>query len=683
MSKLISLLLSATIIGNAFEMKAEENLPKETFVWQTEQFADLKILRYQVPSFESLPLQHKRLLYYLAQAGLSGRDIIYDQNYKHNLCIRRTLEAVMNSYQGERSGKDWEAFSVYLKRVWFSNGIHHHYSTKKFDPGFSPDYFEKLVRHSNTGLLPLAPGETTEALLRRLRPILFDPAVDAKRVNKDPGADPIADSANNYYENVSQVDVEIFYEKMIGKGDEEPVSYGLNSKLIRENGVVYEKTWKIGGMYSEAIKRIVHWLEKAVEVAENSAQRRALELLIAYYRTGQLRTFDHYNIAWVADVDSQIDVINGFIEVYGDAAGYRGAFESVVSIRDPEASKRIAAISEAAQWFEDHSPTLNAHKKEKVRGISAKVINVVMEAGDCSPASPIGINLPNANWIRSRHGSKSVNLANIVHAYNEASKSNGILEEFAGNQEEIELSKKWGALSHNLHVDMHEVIGHASGKLNLGVGTPKETLKSYASTLEEARADLVALYFAMDRKLIDLGLVSTTDVGKEAYQSYMRNGLLVQLRRIELGDNLEQDHMRNRQLVCRWAMEKGAERNVVSLEKRNSKTYVAIHDYQALTDLFGQLLREIQRIKSEGDYVAGKALVENYGVKVDRVLHQEVLERVASLNIAPYSGFINPRLVPEFDVQGEIVDVRIEYPNDFTKQHLEYSAHYSFLPNYN
>lgn len=532
-------------------------------------------------------------------------------------------------------------------------------------------------------MLPLEKGESVAALLQRLHPVMFDPRVDAKRVNKDATADLIADSANNFYENLTQVEVETFYEKMISEGDDKPISYGLNSKLIKEDGVIYEKTWKIGGMYTEAIERIVYWLEKAVQVAENSKQRRALELLIAYYRTGQLRTFDHYNIAWVADVDSQVDVINGFIEVYGDAAGYRAAFESVVSIRDLEASERIAKISEAAQWFEDHSSIMDAHKKEKVRGISAKVINVVMEAGETSPASPIGINLPNANWIRSLHGSKSVNLANIVHAYDEASKSSGILEEFAATEEEVLLSKKWGALSHNLHVDMHEVIGHASGKLNPGVGTPKETLKSYASTLEEARADLVALYFAMDQKLIDMGLMTTTDVGKEAYQSYFRNGLLVQLHRLEMGDNIEEDHMRNRQLICKWVLEKGADGNVVTMEKRNGKTYVVINDYAALTDLFGQLLREIQRIKSEGDYAAGKVLVENYGVKVDRELHQEVLDRVVALNIAPYSGFINPRLVAETNADGEITGVRIEYPDDFTKQHLEYSKTYSFLPNYN
>ena len=662
---------------------AAEKESGDSFVWQTEQFADIKILRYQVPGFESLPLQQKRLLYYLAQAALSGRDMIYDQNYKHNLTIRRTLEAIHRSYRGPRQGKSWEAFETYLKRVWFSNGIHHHYSTKKFLPQFSPEYFSQLLAQSDLKALPVLGGESVDELAGRLQPILFDPSVDAKRVNKDKGADLIADSANNYYENVSQVEVEAFYEKLRGDDDPRPISYGLNSKLIKEGGVVYERTWKIGGMYSEAIERVVHWLEKAVEVAENSDQRRALELLVAYYRTGQLRTFDHYNIAWVRDTDSDVDVINGFIEVYGDAAGYRGAFESVVSIRDPEASRRIATISDHAQWFEDHASIQDAHKKADVKGISAKVINVVMESGDSFPATPIGINLPNANWIRAEHGSKSVNLANIVHAYDEASKSSGMLEEFAANDEEIGLSRKWGALAHNLHVDMHEVIGHASGQINPGIGTPKETMKSYASTLEEARADLVALYFAMNPKLIELGLMPSLDVGREAYQSYLRGGLLTQLRRVERGDNLEEDHMRNRQLVCRWVLEKGEDRNVVELVRRHDKTYVVINDYAELTTLFGELLREIQRIKSEGDYHAGRRLVETYGVKVDRTLHEEVLSRVEALKMAPYSGFINPRLIPVTDGKGRITDVEIEYPDDFTRQHLEYAEHYSFLPNYN
>ena len=671
------------VSGWAFLAMADKEQPTESFQWQVEQFADLRILRFQVPGFKSLPLQQKRLSYYLAQASLSGRDIIYDQNYKHNLCIRRLLEAIHRSYRGERSGPDWEAFTVYLKRIWVANGIHHHYSTRKFSPGFGPEYLRQLIAGSDAGLLPIASGETADELQERLRPILFDPAVDAKRVNKDDGADPIADSANNYYENVNMVDVEFFYRKMAGDGDDRPISYGLNSKLIKENGVVYEKTWKLGGMYSSSIERIVHWLEKAVQVAENASQRRALELLIAYYRTGQLRTFDHHCIAWVADTESHIDLINGFIEVYGDAAGYRGAFESMVSIRDPQASQRIAAISEAAQWFEDNSSILDQHKKPEVRGISAKVINVVVGAGDISPASPIGVNLPNANWIRVQYGSKSVNLANIVNAYDEVSKSDGLLQEFAASEEEFDLSKRWGALSHNLHVDMHEVIGHASGRIDPGIGTPKETLKSYASTLEEARADLVALYFARHPKLVELGLMPTTDVGKEAYQSYLRNGLLVQLRRIEPGENIEEDHMRNRQLICRWVLEHGAAKSVVVMEQRAGKTYVRINDYDALTGLFGELLREIQRIKSEGDYVAGKALVERYGVKVDQELHQEVLARVKALDLAPYSAFINPRLIAVTDDQGEIQDVHLEYPDDFTEQHLGYSSAYSFLPTYN
>ena len=453
--------------------------------------------------------------------------------------------------------------------------------------------------------------------------------------------------------------------------------------MIKKNGQIYEQVWKVGGMYSPAIERVVHWLKKAASVAENEKQKKAFDLLIGYYQTGQSRVFDNYNIAWVQDTESDIDVINGFIEVYGDAIGYRGAFESVVSIRDPVATKRIAAIGREAQWFEDHSPIQDAHKKKAVTGISAKVINVVMESGDAFPATPIGINLPNANWIRAQHGSKSVSLANIVRAYNEVSKTSGMLEEFALTEEEIELSKKWASLSLDLEVDMHEVIGHASGQINPGVGTPKETLKSYASALEEARADLVALYYMMDPKLIELKLMPTLDVGKVAYLGFIKNGLMVQLRRLDLGDNLEEAHMRNRQLISKWVMEKGEADNVIELTKKDGKTYVVINDYQALREHFGQLLREIQRIKSEGDFEAGKSLVETYGVKVDPRLHREVLDRVKELNLAPYSGFINPKLIPIRDAHGKIVDVKIEYPTDFTQQHLGYSETHSFLPTYN
>lgn len=686
MAQLISVfVLIGGILGSAQLKSLAQSPETETgsFVWQTEQFADLRILRYQVPGFDEQPLQKKKLLYYLSEAALSGRDMIYDQNYKHNLYVRRTLEAIVKTYQGDRSGENWDAFLIFTKRVWFSNGIHHHYSSKKIDPGFPKDYLSLLIKNSDTTSLPLLDGQTVEGLTTTLQRILFNSNLDFKRVNQEAGGDLVADSANNYYEGLTQNEVETFYAGVIDPDDTTPISYGLNSKLIKKNGQIYEKTWKVGGMYSPAIERVVDWLQKAAFVAENEKQRKALKLLIGFYQTGHLRVFDNYNIAWVQDTESDIDVINGFIEVYGDAMGYRGAFESVVSIRDPIATKRIAAIGRNAQWFEDHSPILDSHKKKEVTGISAKVINVVMESGDSSPSTPIGINLPNANWIRAQKGSKSVSLANIVRAYNEVSKTSGLLEEFAFTEEEVALSKKWASLALDLEVDMHEVIGHASGQIKPGVGTPKETLKSYGSALEEARADLVALYYMMDPKLIELGLMPTLDVGKVAYIAFLKNGLLVQLQRIDPGDNIEEAHMRNRQLISKWVIEKGKGANVAELRKRDGKTYVVIHDYQKLRQLFGELLREIQRVKSEGDYEAGKSLIENYGVKVDTELHREVLERVKSLNIAPYSGFINPKLIPIRAANGEIEDVKIEYPMDFTQQHIEYSETHSFLPTYN
>lgn len=651
------------------------------FKWQTEQFADIRILRYQVPGFDELPLQQKELLYYLSEAATSGRDMIYDQNFKHNLVIRRTLENVLKTYSGEKSGKDWDAFTVYLKRIWFSNGIHHHYSTKKFEPGFPAEYFDLLVRNSDPKGFPLGEGETLDQLITKLKPILFDPNVAAKRVNLDAGLDNIAASANNYYEGVTQAEVEAYYKKIADPNNPAPISYGLNSKMVKEGGKLVEKTWKVGGMYSPAIEKIVYWLEKAITVAENQGQKNSLHLLATYYKTGDLATFDDYSIAWVKDTVSDVDVINGFIETYGDAISLRAAYESVVQLKDPEASKRIEAISKAAQWFEDNSPILPEHKKPQVVGISARVINVVMESGDASPSTPVGINLPNARWIRADHGSKSVNLANIVQAYDEANKSGGMLEEFAGSKEEVELSKKHGRLAGNLHTDMHEAIGHASGQLEEGVSP--DALKTYSSTLEEARADLVALYYITDQKLVDIGVMTTTDVGKAEYNDYLRNGLMLQLRRLELGDQLEEAHMRNRALVSRWVLEKGADKKVVEMVKREGKTYVQINDYAALRVLFGELLKEIQRVISQGDYEGGKALVENYGVKVDRALHEEVLKRVEKLNIAPYSGFINPVLVPVKDASGKIIDVKIEYPDDFTKQHLMYGEKYSFLPHYN
>ena len=672
---LTMLLLAVAIISCQREEKTE-------FKYQTEKFADLQILRYQVPGFEQLTARQKELLYYLYQAALSGRDIIYDQNYKHNLLIRRTLEAVVNSYTGDRTADEFQKFMVYAKRVWFANGIHHHYSTIKFLPEFSQEYFAHLVTNSPEVTRPLTNGGSPDDLITKLAPILFDPEIDAKRVNLDPNADQVLRSANNYYEGITQREVEAYYAKVTDKNDPTPIAAGLNSKLVRENGEVTEKVWKVGGMYSPAIAQIVHWLEKASAVAEKDKQKAALDKLIEFYRTGNLQTFDDYSIAWVGDVDSRIDVVNGFIEVYGDPLGYRGGYESVVSIKDLDATKRIEAIGKQAQWFEEHSPIMGEHKKQDVVGISAKVITVVVEAGDTSPSSPVGINLPNANWIRTQHGSKSVTLGNINDAYDESSRTNGMLEEFSHSTELVEMEKQYGSLADNLHTDMHEVIGHASGKINEGVGTPKQTLKSYGSTIEEARADLVALYFILDPKLVEIGVMPSLDVGRVAYHQNIRNGLMTQLRRLKLGENIEEAHMRNRQIIAKWVYERGLPENVIEKQVNAGKTYFVINDYEKLRELFGQLLRETQRITSEGDYEAAKNLVETYGVVVDPALHAEVLARVEKLNVAPYSGFINPKLVPVMEGD-RIVDVKMEYPEDFTQQMLDYAREYSFLPNHN
>lgn len=651
--------------------------------WVTEQFADIRIIRYKVPGFDELSLQKKTLLYYLSEAAACGRDMIYDQNYKHNIRIRRTLENVYKTYSGKRTGDDWVAFHTYLKRVWFSNGIHHHYSSKKIMPGFSEAYFDELIANSAQDKFPRDRGQSVADLVTMLKPILFDPKVDFKRVNKDKGVDLAAASANNFYDGVTQKDVEKYYAERIDPKDKSPISWGLNSQMAKSGPNTIERVWKVGGMYGQSIEQIVSWLKKASGVAEGPEQKAAIDLLVQFYETGDLKKFDEYNIAWVKDTESEIDFINGFIEVYGDALGYRASYESVVQLTDPVASKRIKAISERAQWFEDNSPIMDEHKKAKVKGISAKVINVVMESGDASPSTPIGINLPNANWIRSNHGSKSVNLANIVEAYGQASKSSGVLEEFAYNQDEVVLARKYGGLPDNLHTDMHEVIGHASGKINPGVSEPHTTLKSYASTLEEARADLVALYYLYDQKLVEIGLMPSIEVGKAHFNDYIRNGMMLQLRRLEVGEDIEEDHMRNRQLICKWVIEKGAKDNVVEKKMRDGKTFFIINDYKKLQFLFGELLKEIQRIKSEGDYNSAKALVEGYGVKVDPKLHQEVLDRVEKLHIAPYSGFINPVLVPVVDGSGSISDVKVTYPDDFTEQHLYYADKYSFLPNKN
>lgn len=650
------------------------------FVVEAESFADLQVLRYQVPGFDELSLQEKKLAYYLYEAALSGRDIIYDQKSKHGLTLRKTLEAIYGSYGGDRQTEAWKKFEEYCGRFWFSNGNHHHYGNEKFFPEISVEQFRELVDQSDWSRFPALADETKAAFLQRVEPLFFDPKVEPKLVDFSPNVDNIVASSNNFYEGVTQKEVEAFYAQFDTKG--EAPSWGLNSKLVKEDGKIYEKVWKLGGMYSEAIEQIIHWLEKASSVAENEEQKKALDLLVKYYRSGDLKDFDEYSIAWVNDVNSRIDVVNGFIEVYGDALGKKGSFESIVSMKDMEATKRIDAIAREAQWFEDNSPLYEAHKKKDVKGITAKVITTIVESGDAAPTTPIGVNLPNADWIRKQHGSKSVSLGNIIHAYNVASEKSGFLDEFGANDTVKQRLKKWGNLASDLHTDMHECIGHASGQLNEGVETPDKTLKNYSSTLEEARADLVALYYAIDSKLVEIGVAPTTEVGMAEYDQYMMNGLMTQLTRLKLGDQIEQAHMRNRALNARWAYERGQADNVVAFVKREGKTYVQINDYQKLREIFGELLREIQRIKSEGDYEAGKALVETYGVKVDRELHAEVLERYAKLNIKPYKGFIQPRLVPVME-GSEIKDVRIEYPESFYEQMMEYAERYSFLPVYN
>lgn len=651
------------------------------FDYEVDRFADIRVLRYQLPGFENLSEQQQELLFYLSEAALSGRDIMYDQNYKHNLRIRRTMEEVIKHYPGDRNTQDFENFTTLAKQIWFANGIHHHYSNAKFTPLFDADYFEAVVTATAAvGSLPVREGQSVAALIAELTPILFDPSVDAKKVNTAADEDKIVTSAVNFYEGVTEQEVVDFYAAKSAEDGDTPVSHGLNSKLTKVNGEVVEQVWKVGGMYSEALERVVYWLEKAIEVAENENQRTALELLVKYYRSGDLADFDAYNIAWVNDTDSAIDVINGFIEVYNDPLGYRGSFESVVSFRDEAATTRIAAIGERAQWFEDNSPIMNSHKKADVTGIDGKAITVVMESGDASPATPIGINLPNSSWIRANHGSKSVSLSNIVGAYNASPGST--LEEFAYSPEKIARTRRHAEQAGNLHTDMHEVIGHASGLINPGVGTTRETLRQYASTLEEGRADLVALYYIMDPMLIEIGVMESLDVGRSEYDSYIRNGAMTQLYRLQPGELVEEAHMRNRQLVALWSYEQGLEDNVIERVQRDGKTYFVVNDYEKLREIFGRLLREIQRIKSEGDFEAARDLVENYGTQVDVELHNEVLERYSSLDVAPYSGFVNPRISADM-VDGRARNIRVEYPDGFLEQMLEYAEGYSFLPNEN
>ncbi len=647
--------------------------------WIVDRFDDIKVLRYEVPGFDQLPLEQKKLIYYLNQAALCGRDILYDQNNKYNLAIRRVLESVYAAYPGDRSVPEWKAFEKYLKKVWFANGIHHHYSTDKFIPEFTPEYFESLVRATPDSVFP-QDLQPLSSLLETLRPVMFDSACCAKRVAQQEGIDMIVQSANNYYDGVTQAEAEAYYAAKADPNDPEPVSYGLNSQLVKNGrGEIEERVWRVGGMYSPAIEKIVYWLEKAAGVA-NGTQKETIEALIAYYRTGDLREYDRYNILWVQDTLSHVDFVNGFTETYGDPLGYKASWEGLVNFRDDEATKRTEVISDSAQWFEDHSPVDPQYKKKQVKGVSAKVITAAILGGDCYPATPIGINLPNADWIRKEYGSKSVTIQNITHAYAEAAKGNGFMEEFMLRPEDRALIERYGTICDDLHTDLHECLGHGSGQLAPGVRG--DELKNYGSTLEEARADLFALYYLADPKLVELGVIPDPEAYKAEYATYMMNGMMTQLTRIQPGKDVEEAHMRNRKLIAEWCYEKGAADSVVVKMQQDGKTYIVVNDYVKLRELFGQLLREVQRIKSEGDFEAGKALVETYGVKVDPALHGEVLERYARLNLEPYSGFVNPRYRPVME-NGEIIDVQIEYVDDYAAQMMEYSKNYSFLPSKN
>lgn len=655
-------------------MRKEEHI----FNYVVDQFADLQVLRYRVAGFDSLTLQQKKLVYYLSEAALQGRDILFDQNGKYNLQIRRLLETLYVHFTGDRTEESFLALEVYLKRVWFSNGIHHHYGCDKFVPGFSAEYLKNLILHTDVSLLPLESGETVEAMCDKLFPVIFHPEVMPKRVNQNDGEDLVETSAANYYEGVTQQEAEAFYAAQKAQGDaEHPVMYGMNSRLVKKDGVIQEEVWKVGGLYGKAIEKIIGWLHRAEEVAENDSQRQVIRLLVAFYQTGDLKLFDDYSIQWLKDTASRVDFVNGFIESYGDPLGMKASWESIVNFKDLEATRRTELISSNAQWFEDHSPVNPSFKKERVKGVSAKVITAAMLAGDLYPSSAIGINLPNSNWIRSVHGSKSVTIGNLTDAYNKAARGNGFREEFVYSEAEKELLDNYADLTSDLHTDLHECLGHGSGKLLPGVDP--DALKAYGSTIEEARADLFGLYYMADAKLVELGLLPDNEAYKAEYYSYMMNGLMTQLVRIEPGAQIEEAHMRNRQLIARWALEKGRDGQVVEWVKKAGKTFVRINDYVRLRELFGQLLAEIQRIKSEGDFEAARALVENYAVKVDAVLHAEVLERYSSLHLAPYKGFVNPVYTPQVDENGEITDVTVLYDEGYTEQMLRYSRDYSNL----
>ncbi|MBO5814335.1 MAG: dihydrofolate reductase [Alistipes sp.] len=671
-------IFSVTIMGIFAAVLSSCCNQTEEKAWVVDRFDDIKVIRYEVPGFEELPLQEKILIYYLSEAAKCGRDIMFDQNFKYNLAVRRTLEAIYTSHEGCRECEEWKALETYLKKVWFANGIHHHYSKDKFRPKFSQEYFEQLLAAVPAEKLPQEFG-SVEALKEVIIPVIFDENLYASALNQTAGIDVIQASSNNYYEGVTQKEVEAFYKKMASINDPRPISYGLNSKLVKENGKIKEKVWKSGGMYSAAIDRIVEWLEKAEGVAAEP-QKAIINSLVKYYKSGDLRQFDDYNIKWVQDTVSNVDFVNGFIEDYGDPLGRKASWESIVNFRDEQACHRTEVISANAQWFEDHSPINPAYRKEVVKGVSAKVITVAMLGGDCYPATPIGINLPNADWIRKEYGSKSVTIDNITFAYKKAAQGNGFAEEFVLRAEDRERMEKYGKLGDDLHTDLHECLGHGSGQL--APGTKGGELGTYTSTLEEARADLFALYYLGDPKMIEIGLIPSLEVAYAQYASYVMNGMMTQFSRIELGKNVEESHMRNRKLIAEWCYEQGKADNVIEWVKQDGKSYVVINDFDKFRELLGKMLYEVQRIKSEGDYEAGKALVEAYAVKIDPALHAEVLERYSALNIEPYGGFVNPeyRLVEK---DGQIVDVEVVYGESYVDQMLRYSKEYSFLPTLN
>ena len=669
----IRLLILGIVISlmtlNCSDKKEDYYMPEseDSFEYKVDQFADLAILRYQIPGWEELTLKEKELVYYLTQAGLAGRDIMWDQKYRHNLEIRSALENIYRNFSGDKNSDNWNAFEVYLKRIWFSNGIHHHYSNDKMRPGFSKEYFDNLLISTNTILT----GNAYE--------VIFNDK-DSKMVDKTKGVDNVFKSAVNFYgPNISTEDVVSFYESKKQPDPTKPLSFGLNSKLVKEDGEVKEVIYKADGLYGESISEIIKWINKAVDVAENKPQGDALKILAEYYRTGDLKTWDDYCVAWTKATEGNIDYINGFIEVYNDPLGLRGSYENIVQINDFDMSRKMSVLSENAQWFEDNTTLMEEHKKSKVVGVSYKTVNVAGEAGDASPSTPIGVNLPNANWIRASVGSKSVSLGNIKNAYNNAG-SSGRLKEFVNDEEEYELELQYGALADNMHTALHEVIGHASGQLMPGVGTPSETLKTYRSTMEEGRADLLALYYVYNSKIQELGLVDDWKaVGKASYDGYIRNGMMTQLIRLNLGDDVEQAHMRNRKWVSEWVYKNGLKDNVIEKISRDGKTYFNINDYDKLRVLFGKLLRETQRIKSEGDYDAAEKLVEGFGVKVDQDLHAEILKRNKKFKGAAYSGFVNPELIPVYNEENKLIDIEVKYVNSFVYQMLQYSDRFGFL----